>query len=56
VDIDDGACGRIPRAEMERILNEFPRLLQEPNLREFCGGWPVKGAARDGRTFWPLAQ
>ena len=56
VDIDDGACGRIPRAEMERILNEFPRLLQEPNLREFCGGWPVKGAARDGRTFWPLSQ
>ncbi len=56
VDIDDGACGRISRAEMERILNEFPRLLQEPNLREFCGGWPVKGTARDGRTFWPLAQ
>ncbi len=56
VDIDGAASERVPRAEMELVLNEFPRLLQEPNLREFCGGWPVKGGVRDGRAFWPLTH
>jgi hypothetical protein len=52
VDIDGGTSERIPRPEMELVLNEYPRLLQEPNLREFCGGWPVKGGSRDARAYW----
>jgi hypothetical protein len=56
VDIEGAASGRVPAAEMELILNEFPRLLQEPNLGEFCGGWPVKGGVRDARAYWPLTH
>jgi len=52
VDMEGEVSRRIPRAEIELIQNEFPRLLQEPNLREFCGGWPVKGGVREARTFW----
>jgi hypothetical protein len=52
LDIDGAASERIPFAEMQRILDAYPRLLQEPSLREFCGGWPVKGGSRDMRAYW----
>ena len=53
LDIQGGADDRIPGHEAERILEAYPRLGHGPNLRDFCGGWPIKGGVREARAYWP---
>jgi hypothetical protein len=45
----DGRDDRLPRSEVQSMLDEYPRLGEQPELHQLCAGWPVKGGSNDDR-------